>query len=191
MKGPFIPLNLSGEPFRRDRKLVVVCSAAIAMLALTAVVQVSVIAAERRSAGENRAALDAIESRLERLGAEQARLQADLHRPASIAVLDRSAFLNLLLQRKSVSWTQMFADLSTVTPGSVRLVAVRPFLTGDNEVHLDMIVGSAAPEPIIELMQRLEHAPQFGATALLSSQPPTENEPIYRCRLSVSYAQKL
>ena len=51
--------------------------------------------------------------------------------------------------------------------------------------------GSASPERVIELIQRLENSPLFGATALLSSQPPSQNEPLYRYRVSVSYAQKL
>ena len=85
----------------------------------------------------------------------------------------------------------MFADLESVFPASVRLVAVRPYLTADNQVQLDMVVGSASPEPVIDLIKKLESSHVFGATALLSSQPPSQNEPIYRYRLSVSYAQKL
>jgi len=191
MQGPLIPLNLSDEPFPRDRKRLVACAAASALLVLTLAVQYGVISGERRAARDQREALARLDSQLQRLQADSARLSGDLRRPASAAVVDRSAFLNLLLQRKAISWTQLFADLTKVTPGAVRLVAVRPYLTSSGEIQLDMIVGSAAPEPVIELIRRLEHAPQFGPTALLSSQPPAQNEPIYRYRLSVSYAQKL
>ena len=54
-----------------------------------------------------------------------------------------------------------------------------------------MVVGSQSPEPVIDLLKRLENSTLFGATSLLSSQPPAQNEPLYRYRLSVSYAQKL
>ena len=54
-----------------------------------------------------------------------------------------------------------------------------------------MIVGSATPEPVIQLIQKLEGSRAFGATSVLSSQPPSQNEPLYRYRVSVSYAQKL
>jgi len=64
-----------------------------------------------------------------------------------------------LLQRKGISWTRLFADLESVFPASVRLVAVRPYLTVDNQVQLDMIVGSAAPEPVIQLIQKLGGSP--------------------------------
>ena len=70
-------------------------------------------------------------------------------------------------------------------------MVVRPYLTADNLVQLDMVVGSQSPEPVIELLRRLENSQLFGATALLSSQPPSQNEPLYRYRVSVHYAQKL
>ena len=191
MRGPLIPVNLSREPFPRDRKMLVACSAVAALLFVIIAVEVGVITGERHAARNDRAVLEQLDSQLVRMNADYARLAADLHRPASLAILDRSAFLNQLLQRKGISWTKLFADLTTVTPRSVRIVAVRPYLTGDSQVQLDMIVGSAAPEPVIDLIQRLEHSPQFGTTALLSSQPPSQNEPIYRYRVSVSYAQTL
>jgi type IV pilus assembly protein PilN len=114
-----------------------------------------------------------------------------LRQPANSAVIDRSAFINSLLLRKGISWTRMFEDLEKIFPGNVRLVAVRPYLTADNLVQLDMIVGSQTAEPVIVLLQRLENSSTFGATSLLSSQPPSQNEPLYRFRVSVNYAQKL
>ena len=60
-----------------------------------------------------------------------------------------------------------------------------------NTVQLDMIVGASAPEPVIDLLKKLEGSPLFSGTALISSQPPSQNEPLYRYRVSVSYAQKL
>jgi type IV pilus assembly protein PilN len=70
-------------------------------------------------------------------------------------------------------------------------MTVRPYLTANNEVQLDMVVGAQSPDPVIDLLKRLERSPAFGATSLLSSSPPTQNEPLYRYRVSVSYAQKL
>jgi type IV pilus assembly protein PilN len=191
MRGPWIPVNLSSEPFKKDRTILIasICMAIVLVTAL--VFQISVIKRERHAARSNRGALLQLERQLQTLNREYGSLSAQLRQPANTAVFDRSVFLNQLLQRKGISWTRLFSDLEAVFPPSVRLVNVRPYLTVDNEVQLDMVVGSASPEPVIDLMQRLESSRVFGATALLSSQPPSQNEPIYRYRLSVSYAQKL
>jgi type IV pilus assembly protein PilN len=161
------------------------------LLMATLSMQIVAIRRERHAARDNRGALSQIENQLQLLNRDHDRLAVQLRQPASTAVFERSIFLNQLLQRKGISWTRLFSDLEGVFPPTVRLVAVRPYLTADGGVQLDMVVGSSAPEPVIELIQKLEGSPVFGATALLSSQPPSQNDPLYRYRVSVSYAQKL
>ncbi len=191
MRGPWIPVNLSTERFKQDRRLLISAGVVAALLVIALAVQTRVILRERDAARSDREAYAALDTELRSLDTEYNRMAAQLRQPASTVVFDRSAFLNILLQRKGISWTRLFADLEAVFPPSVRLVAVRPYLTGDNQVQLDMVVGAAAPEPVIQLIQKLEGSPVFGATSLLSSQPPSQNEPLYRYRVSVSYAQKL
>jgi type IV pilus assembly protein PilN len=96
-----------------------------------------------------------------------------------------------LLQRKGISWTKIFSDLEDVIPYNVRLVSVRPEVNGQNEISLQMVVGAASSEPVLELLMSLEKSPQFGPTSLHNWLPPSQNEPLYRYRVSVSYAQKL
>jgi type IV pilus assembly protein PilN len=112
-------------------------------------------------------------------------------RPENAEVLERSLLLNTLLQRKGISWTKIFSDLEDVIPYNVRLVSVRPEVNGQNEISLQMVVGAASSEPVLELLMALEKSPQFGPTSLHSWLPPSQNEPLYRYRVSVSYAQKL
>ncbi len=191
MQTPRIPLNLASEPFRRDRPLLVASAATAVLLIAVLILQITIVLREREAARESRELSGAIQAQLRSVSQEQAKLEAQLREPANAAVIDRSAFINSLLLRKGISWTRMFEDLEKIFPGNVRLVAVRPYLTADNMVQLDMIVGAQTAEPVIQLLQRLESSSTFGATSLLSSQPPSQNEPLYRFRVSVNYAQKL
>ncbi|MGQ9918582.1 MAG: hypothetical protein ACUVS7_14305 [Bryobacteraceae bacterium] len=185
-----LPLNLATEPFRRDRPILAASAAtAVLMLAVLAVL-VMLILEQRQLAADSRAQAAAVDAQLRAVSAEQARLEALLREPANAELLDRSALFNALILRKSISWTLLFSDLEKVMPGNVRLITVRPYLTAGNDVQLDMVVGSQSPDPVIDLLKRLERSPTFGATSLLSSSPPTQNEPLYRYRVSVSYAQK-
>lgn len=186
-----IPLNLASEPFQRNRPILVASAALALLLAGTLAWQINSIASERSAARESREENDRIERQLTRLDTEVAGLQARLRRPENAAVFERSQFINLLLQRKGISWTRMFDDLEKIMPGNVRLIAVRPSVTQDNLVQLDMVVGAQTPEPVIELLKNLESSALFGATALMSSQPPTQQDPLHRYRVSVNYAQKL
>lgn len=191
MSTPRIRINLASEPFRRDRPILAASAATGVLLLIVLGLLVGVITNERGAASESREMLARLERQLAVVNSQIAQQEAALRKPENAAVLERSRFINTLLQRKGISWTRMFSDLEDVFPHNVRLVTVRPSVAGDNSVQLDMIVGSATPEPVIDLLQKLEKSPLFSATALISSQPPSQNEPLYRYRVSVNYAQKL
>jgi type IV pilus assembly protein PilN len=126
------------------------------------------------------------------MSAEQARLDTVLRQPANAEVLERSVLLNTLATRKSISWAKLFSDIEGVLPNTVRLIQVRlPQVNARNEVTLDMEVGAQNPAQVIEFLKTLQSSPLFGPTNLSRSSPPTQNEPLYRYRVVVSYAQKL
>jgi hypothetical protein len=54
-----------------------------------------------------------------------------------------------------------------------------------------MTVAAKDPVPILEFIKKLESSKQFSETQLLTTTPPSQNEPYIRSRMSVSYAQTL
>jgi len=186
-----IQINLASEPFRRDRPMVF-ASAMVAVL-LTGLLGALIYLAigERDRAAESRQILARLEGQMKTISAEQARLEGVLRQPANAEVLDRSVLLNGLLARKGVSWTKIFTDLEEVTPHNVRLVQVRPQITPQNQLVLDMTVAAQTVEPILAFIMKLEESAVFGATTPHNSLPPSQSDPLFRYRLSVTYAQKL
>lgn len=187
-----VPINLASEPFRRDRPLLIGSIAAAVVLSLLLIYQVVTILSERHQAADIRIAIDHENARLQVIAAQQAKLNATLRKPENAEVLERSLFLNTLIERKAISWTKIFADLEKVMPYNVRLVSVRlPEVDSHNQVLLDMVVGAKDVPPILELFKRLEASPQFGNTSVQSSAPPSQTDPFYRYHVTVTYAQKL
>lgn len=185
-----IPINLASVPFRRDRAMLVATVALSILLAIGLAAQIYLISAERTRAQQARAEREVLSRKLAAQVAEQTRLDGILRQAQNSEVLDRNLFLNTLISRKAVSWTQLFADLEKVIPGTVRLVSVRPQITPSNQVVLDMTVGSLTGEPVVDMLMRLEASPLFGATTITTLLPPSQNETLYRYRLSVNYAPK-
>jgi hypothetical protein len=187
-----VPINLASEPFRRDRPVLVGSVVLAIVLGFLLIYQVTAIISERHQAADIRVAIDQQNARLRSIAAQQAKLNATLRRPENAEVLERSLFLNTLIERKAISWTKIFADLEKVMPYNVRLVSVRlPEVDVNNQVLLDMVVGAKDVPPILELLKRLEGSPQFGPTSVQSSAPPSQTDPFYRYHVTVSYAQKL
>ncbi len=190
---PAVPINLASEPFERRRPIIVAAVAlAIALLGLLGL-QSYLIRAERDAVAGTRAAVDRASLEVRNLAAERSRLEAVMLRPENTEVLDQSVLLNSLLTRKGISWTAMFSDLEKVLPHNVRLISVRPQVDVINQVQLEMVVGAQAPEPVIDMLKRLENSPMFGSgsTTVTSFLPPSQSEPLFRYRVNVSYAQKL
>ena len=187
-----IPINLSSEPFRRDRPILVASGACAILLTGLLGILIFLIVSERGRMKETRASVNRLDAQLRTMNAEQAKLDAVLRQPANAEVLQQSFMLNTLIERKSISWTRIFADLEKVMPYNVRLISVRlPQINSRNEVLLDMVVGADQPEPVIGFFKRLQESPLFGPVEGHNSLPPSQNEKLYRYRVTVNYAQKL
>ena len=184
-------INLASQPFRRDRPVIVAAALLSGALVVLLVMLVSLEINERSELSDTRAAINGLDRQLRALTAEQAKLDGVLRRPENAEVLERSLFLNTLLYRKGISWTRIFADLEKIVPFNVRVVSIQPQVYERNRIYLNMLVGSESPEPVVDLLQKLEASDAFGATYIHSSLPPSQSEPLYRYRVSVSYAQKL
>jgi Tfp pilus assembly protein PilN len=187
-----IPINLASEPFRRDRgQLAAYAVCGVVLIALLGVMAFLIVN-ERDRVKETRVAVEQLNVELRNITAEQAQVDATLREPANAEVLQRSLLLNALIERKSISWAKIFADLEKVLPNDVRLIQIRlPQINSRNEVSLDMEVGTKDPTQVIQFLQNLENSKLFGATSNPRYTPPTQNEPLNRYRITVNYAQKL
>lgn len=186
-----IAINLASEPFRRDRPIIFLGALLGLLLTGTLGLLIAVALMSEGVSEETQRAFARAQQQLQAQANEQARLEAALRRPENAEVIERSVFLNQLLQRKGISWTRLFNDLEGVMPHNVRLISVRPQVYGQNEVLLDMVVGSQTSEPVIQMLMKLESSPAFGATSVTNSLPPSQTDPLFRYRVSVHYAQKL
>ena len=184
-------INLASQPFRRDRGVFVFSVALSALLLFLLIVLVGLAMQQRSQADDTRVAINKLERSTLTQQTEVARLEALLRLSENAAVVDRGLFLNTLIQRKAISWTRVFSDLSNVMPGEVRLVAVRPQIVGGSQVVLDMTLAATTSRPVVNFLMKLEQSPIFGATTVLSWRPPSQNENVFVYRVTANYAQKL
>jgi Tfp pilus assembly protein PilN len=186
-----IDINLASEPFRKDRPMLVASVVVGVLQVALLILLINLATNEKGQMKEIRAEQAQLTAQVERLAAEQASLEGVLRRPENAEVLERTLFLNLLLYRKGISWTRVFGDLQQVMPHNVRLISVRPQVDGENNVVLEMVVGSESGSAVIDMLKRLEGSALFGNAAVHNSLPPSQTDPLFRYRISVSYMQKL
>jgi hypothetical protein len=190
-------LNLASQPFRRERAQNAVLACICLGLTCSFLVLVALILHGRAAASDIRREIGQEHSQFRALQQQQSQFSIILGKPENADVFAKSVFLNQLISRRAVSWTHVFRDLATVMPSNMRLVAVRlPQVPAENvggvdHVHLDMVVGTDRPDTVIQLLKRLQESKLFGAASVVNQQPPTQNDPLYRYRVTVAYAQNL
>lgn len=190
-------INLASHPFRRERAQNVGIGLVCGLLACTFLVGLSLFFTARQHADDIRREIRGQEAELQRVRRDEGGFASFLAKPDNADVFSRNVFLNELIARRAVSWTVVFRDLEKTLPANMRLEGLRlpqvsgQDATGTNRVMLDMIVGTAQPETFIELLKRLQSSPLFGAAQVLGQQPPTQNDPLFKFRVTVAYAQKL
>jgi Tfp pilus assembly protein PilN len=80
--------------------------------------------------------------------------------PAAQQVLERSAFLNSLIDERSFPWTKIFMDLEQTLPAGVRVVSISPrLINGRAEVTLE--VAAETDSSKIEFLEAVEKSPVF------------------------------
>jgi hypothetical protein len=120
-----VPINLATEPFRRDRPMLVASAAVGLLLVLSLAFEVKTIITERQQGAEIHVIINRLNTQLRGISNEQAKIGARLRKAENAEVMERSLFLNQLIDRKAISWTKLFADLEKVMPYNVKLVSVR------------------------------------------------------------------
>lgn len=189
-------INIASKPFRRERAQNAAVAAVGVTLLCTLFLLITLILHGRARAGDLRRVIAGQRTELARFQGEQARYSGVLNKPGNADVFAKSVLLNELIARRAVSWTRVFSDMGKVLPRNMRLLSVRlpqvsaDSRTGKNRVQLDMWVGTDQPAQVIALLKQLESSQLFGDASVMTQVPPTQNDPLYKYRLTVAYAQQ-
>jgi Tfp pilus assembly protein PilN len=185
-----IGINLSSDPFRRDRPMLIGSAVVGVLMIVTLGALIWLGRIDRKIVANDQRVQARLDRDLARLSAEQRKLDGEVRRPENAEVLERSVLLNTLLLRKGISWTRIFADLEKTMPPNVRVMQIRPQVNGGNQIYLEMTIAADSPDPMVAFLAKLEGSDAFGSATITTFQAPSQTNPFYQYRLSVNYAQK-
>lgn len=106
------------------------------------------------------------EEQIRQLDEQKAAATKLLNEPTNKDVADTARFLNLLIAKKSFSWTRVFMQLEDILPAQLHVVSLSPELTTNNQLQLTMRVAGNSREQAVELVRRIEKSPSFRSPAL-------------------------
>ena len=183
-------LNLASQPFR-NRALP---WAVAVLVSLASVVALVLIFSEYSRV---RAEADATDRQVQTLRSQRAELerQAAAIRqnipPEQRQTLEAA---HALVERKSFSWSQLFADLERLLPSSVRVsrINVREVSRRGEQTtaDLDLTVVGRTPNDVIGMMTEMNRAGAFRAVPVTENQRSGQGESGFEWVLRVNYVQR-
>lgn len=183
-------LNLASDPFR-NRTLPWTVAAFVAAVSLVALVLILA------SYSEARAQADADERQVQVLRAQSADYERQAVEVRQTIPPDQRKTLeaaHALVSRKGFSWSQLFSDLESALPLSVRVqrINVREVAeVGDQtRADLELTVLSKGPTDVTAMITDMNAGGTFNAVPIAENQKSGRGESGYEWVLRVSYVQR-
>ena len=161
-----LDINLATRPYEDAREFWARWGLGVGLLGLLTLVLISLAVHGWVKAGRDRQSIRHLEQQIEEKDRERAQAQAFLELDINRSTRDQSQFLNGLIQRKAFSWTRVFEDLERVMPTSVHVVSLKPELSDQNQLELEMKVAGDNRAGPIELVHRMEGSTHFQGAQL-------------------------
>lgn len=153
-------LNLSTSP-RANHRPFLAAAATIGVVGLLALAILSRAAIRSWRANlELRTEVARLETEIRQQRQQQQSLENHFRSPQAQQTLDRSAFLNSLIDQRAFPWTKIFMDLEQILPPGVRVVTIAPKLENGRAL-VELTIGAATDEGKIKFLESLEKSPVF------------------------------
>ena len=183
-------LNLASDPFR-NRALPWTVTAVIT---LASIVGLLVIA---RFTFQNNAKAAATQREVEELRKETTTLTKKAKEIEVALTPDQKKdlkYAHALVDRKSFSWSRLFADLEASLPGGVRIARIlvkEVHMEGDRPVaDLELVVVSKSPTTVTEMIQEMQSQGVFAAELVQQNPERGKGESGSEYELAVHYVPR-
>lgn len=168
-------INLATQPYEDARLFWRRWGGGLVALGLVTLVLLYFTVAGWLAARQDRALIDKAEQQIATRDLERSKAQATLNAPQNQTIRDQSAFLNDLFERKALSWTQLFEELERVMPARLHVVSIKPEITPDKQLKIELMVAGDSRDGALELVRKMESSPRFRQTQIVSEEQSDQN----------------
>ena len=153
-------LNLTTAPQPNKRPFLAGAAAAgtVGVLALILLSYAAYVSWQ--SSRELHSTISTLQDEIQHDEQQQRELQTYFQGAQSKQILDRSGFLNSLIDERSFPWTKIFMDLEHTLPPGVRVVSIAPRLV-DSRAEVTLEVGAMTDESKIQFLEAVEKSKAF------------------------------
>ena len=102
-----------------------------------------------------------LQAKIASLQKERAAAEVVSNLPENHDVNEQKNYWNKQINRRQLSWTQLFNDLQKIMPARAYLSSVHPEMTQDNRLRLTLVIKGDTHDNGLELVQKMEKSERF------------------------------
>jgi len=168
-----VHLNLATKALETHRRFLAASSFAGAIAAIFFLSLGWHVYSVRKSDSALRARAAQMQQEMIALEQQRRELERFFAQPENAKLHERSAFINTLIDERSLNWTQMFMDLEKILPAGVRVVKIEP-KHEKGRVEIKLTVGASSDDAKLKFHHALEQSPAFAHVTELGEHAPQQ-----------------
>ena len=133
-------INLASQKYEDVRQFYVRWSVGIALSALLMLVLIGLAWRNFSTSSKSGQRIKQLQAEIADLQKQRAAAEAISNRPENHDVTEQKNYWNRQINRRQLSWTQLFNDLQRIMPARAFLSSVHPEVTLDNRLKLTLVV---------------------------------------------------
>jgi hypothetical protein len=154
-------INLATQKYEDVRQFYVRWSAAIGISALLMLLLIGFAWRNFDKASQSGQRIKQLQAEIADLQKKRAAAEAISNLPENHDINEQKNYWNRQINRRQLSWTQLFNDLQRIMPARAFLSSVHPEVTTDNRLKLTLIVMGDTHENGLELQKKMEKSERF------------------------------
>jgi Tfp pilus assembly protein PilN len=156
-----ININLASQKYEDVREFYRRWGLAIGFAAALTLVLIVVAVFNYSSSTKSNARIKELQATIASLQKERASAEVISNLPENHDVNEQKNYWNRQINRRQLSWTQLFNDLQRIMPARAYVNSVHPEITPDNRLRLTLLIKGDTHGNGLELVQKMEKSERF------------------------------
>jgi hypothetical protein len=161
-------INLASQKFEDVRQFYVRWSIAIGSAAALLLLLIGLAAMNYSSSSKSGQRIKELREQIDSLQQERAAAERVSNLPENHDVNLQKNYWNRQINRRQLSWTQLFNDLQKIMPARAYVSSVHPEITLDNRLKLTLMIKGDTHDNGLELVKKMEKSSRFRGAAISS-----------------------
>jgi Tfp pilus assembly protein PilN len=172
-------INLASQKYEDVRQFYLRWSLAIGLAALLMVGLIGLAWINFAGSSKSSERSRELQREIADLQKQRAAAEAVSNLPENHDVTAQKNYWNKQINRRQLSWTQLFNDLQRIMPARAFLSSVHPEITPDNRLKLTLVVMGDTHDNGLELQKKMEKSERFRNPQIITEtreKPKTEGQ---------------